>query len=170
MQASGEGDVDAEEGGAARSGGVKSEGGSEDVKSKGKSDGVKAEFESGDVEMDGGKAESAEAASETKADGAADVKMEVGEDGEGQNGTADMDADGGGDGGGGGGGGDGDGDGDGGDFSGGASSEHPSAASAPVRAPFGTPGLGRVFVEFEDEEAAAECARAMDGRYFDGRR
>ena len=29
---------------------------------------------------------------------------------------------------------------------------------------------GRIFVEFETEHAAAECARAMDGRFFDGRR
>ena len=29
---------------------------------------------------------------------------------------------------------------------------------------------GRVFVEFEAAQAAAECARAMDGRFFDGRR
>ena len=31
-------------------------------------------------------------------------------------------------------------------------------------------GLGRVFVEFEAEDAAVECARALDGRLFDGRR
>ena len=29
---------------------------------------------------------------------------------------------------------------------------------------------GRIFVEFAAAEAAAECARAMDGRFFDGRR
>ena len=29
---------------------------------------------------------------------------------------------------------------------------------------------GRIFVEFEQPDAAAECARAMDGRFFDGRR
>lgn len=31
-------------------------------------------------------------------------------------------------------------------------------------------GLGRVFVEFEDEAAAVECAKALDGRRFDGLR
>jgi len=31
-------------------------------------------------------------------------------------------------------------------------------------------GLGRVFVEFEDEAAAVACARALDGRLFDGMR
>ena len=31
-------------------------------------------------------------------------------------------------------------------------------------------GLGRVFVEFGSVEAAEDCARAMDGRFFDGRR
>ena len=29
---------------------------------------------------------------------------------------------------------------------------------------------GRTFVEFEAAESAEECARAMDGRFFDGRR
>eukprot|EP00966_Prymnesium_polylepis_P299547 6922199-Prymnesium_polylepis.1 len=29
---------------------------------------------------------------------------------------------------------------------------------------------GRTFVEFESADAAEECARAMDGRFFDGRR
>jgi len=43
-----------------------------------------------------------------------------------------------------------------------------SAGSDPSGPPVG--GLGRVFVEFSTEEAAEACARAMDGRFFDGRR
>ena len=43
-----------------------------------------------------------------------------------------------------------------------------SAGSDPSGPPVG--GLGRVFVEFSTAEAAEECARAMDGRFFDGRR
>lgn len=36
--------------------------------------------------------------------------------------------------------------------------------------PDGLGGFGRVFVEFGTVEAAEMCARAMDGRYFDGQR
>ena len=36
--------------------------------------------------------------------------------------------------------------------------------------PDGLGGFGRVFVEFGTLEAAEMCARAMDGRYFDGQR
>ena len=43
-----------------------------------------------------------------------------------------------------------------------------SAGTDPAGPPVG--GLGRVFVEFGSVEAAKECARAMDGRFFDGRR
>ena len=43
-----------------------------------------------------------------------------------------------------------------------------SAGADPDGPPVG--GLGRVFVEFETQESAEECARAMDGRFFDGRR
>jgi len=48
-----------------------------------------------------------------------------------------------------------------------------------VHVPCGSPGaeggapvggLGRVFVEFEEEAAAVECAKALDGRHFDGLR
>ena len=40
----------------------------------------------------------------------------------------------------------------------------------PDGAPTPAEQVGRIFVEFEDAEAAAECARSMDGRFFDGRR
>ena len=45
---------------------------------------------------------------------------------------------------------------------------HAVAAAAAGEPP--NPSAGRIFVEFETEHAAAECARAMDGRFFDGRR
>jgi hypothetical protein len=44
------------------------------------------------------------------------------------------------------------------------------APLAPISAPMPAEQVGRIFVEFEDAEAAAECARSMDGRFFDGRR
>ena len=45
---------------------------------------------------------------------------------------------------------------------------HVATSGAAGEEPSG--GLGRVFVEFETVESAEECARAMDGRFFDGRR
>ena len=45
---------------------------------------------------------------------------------------------------------------------------HAVAAAAAGEPP--NTSAGRIFVEFETEHAAAECARAMDGRFFDGRR
>ena len=45
---------------------------------------------------------------------------------------------------------------------------HAVAAAAAGEPP--NQSAGRIFVEFETEHAAAECARAMDGRFFDGRR
>ena len=44
------------------------------------------------------------------------------------------------------------------------------ASLDPDGAPTPAEQVGRIFVEFEDAEAAAVCARLMDGRFFDGRR
>jgi ATP-dependent RNA helicase DDX46/PRP5 len=49
---------------------------------------------------------------------------------------------------------------------GGSEGGAPEAVGAGAR----VSGLGRVFVEFEDEAAAVECAKALDGRRFDGMR
>ena len=51
-----------------------------------------------------------------------------------------------------------------------AASSAVEASLDPDGAPTPAEQVGRIFVEFEDAEAAAECARSMDGRFFDGRR
>ena len=45
-----------------------------------------------------------------------------------------------------------------------------AASKAAYFTAFDHAGFGRVFVEFGTVEAAEMCARAMDGRYFDGQR
>jgi len=51
-----------------------------------------------------------------------------------------------------------------------AASSAVEASLDPDGAPTPAEQVGRIFVEFEDAEAAAVCARLMDGRFFDGRR